>query len=79
MAEIIRQTVPGATHLMGDPEVQHIDIRLFFPKDSLSHEELLDYIQEALENHMQLQSLISGYEIENDGFGNLTAADLPFV
>ena len=71
-----------ATVLMGDPEVQHIDVRLFFPADA-PREEILTALNEVLQLerpvHFTWHSLISAYEIVNDGFGNVTAAREPLA
>ena len=76
--------IQAPTVLAGDPEVQSVDIRLFFPAD-VDKEAILNELNKILqldtadEIFEVWHSLISAYEIINDGFGNLTADSKPLA
>lgn len=62
----------------GDPEVQHVDVRLYFGKDE-DREAILDRISDVLQGAPELSHMISAYPMVSDGFGRLVPDTKPLA
>ena len=60
------------------PDVQHVDVRLYFPR-GLEGAALLDKINQALGESPHLVELVSAFELVGDGFGRTVPADEPLA
>jgi len=61
-----------------DPNVQFIDIRIYFNND-IDVEGTLDDISRMLQDSEMMCDMISAYQLRNDGFSHLTPDDKPLA
>lgn len=55
----------AASDLEQDPDVQSVDVRFFFPRDT-DREAFLDRISKALQESPEMAELTAAYEIKAD-------------
>ncbi len=61
-----------------DPDIQHIDVRLYFDKDE-DKEHLLTNISDGLQAYAGLASMVAAYELVPDGFGRTVPDTKPLA
>lgn len=74
---------PNPIH--ADPEVQYVDVRLYFPKDGYDEKQILDAVNRLLQLEDDelcrsvMCGLVSAYQLKNTGYVQVLPDDKPLA